>query len=79
MSTIDRRSLMARGAVAAGGAVLGSALFQTLNNAAGAASPAASSASGGGGGHPRGGYGPLMRMPDQNGQEILALPDGFTR
>lgn len=76
MSTIDRRSLMARGAVAAGGAVLGSALFQTLNNAAGAASPAARVAVGGGG-HPRGGYGPLTRMPDQNGQEILALPEGF--
>jgi hypothetical protein len=76
MSTLDRRSLLTRGAATAGGAVLGATLFETLNNAAGA------SASGRG---PRGrrcrrgdgGYGSLTRVADQNGDEILALPEGF--
>jgi uncharacterized protein len=76
MSTLDRRSLLSRGAVAAGGAMLGGTLFQTLNSAAGAASPARDSRLDGGRG--RGGYGPLSRKADQNGDEILALPEGFT-
>ena len=76
MSTLDRRSFLTRGAaVAAGSAAAGTTLFQTLGNAAGAApvprhqaSPAR---------HGDGGYGPLARLADQNGDEILALPDGF--
>lgn len=76
MSTLDRRSFLTRGAAAAGTAAVSTTLFQTLNNAAGAAPPAL--------GHrgPRsrkgdGGYGPLVRTADQNGDEILALPEGF--
>jgi secreted PhoX family phosphatase len=76
MSTLDRRSLLTRGAVAAGGAMLGGTLFQTLNSAAGAASPARGSRVDGSRG--RGGYGPLSHTADQNGDEILALPEGFT-
>lgn len=79
MSTFDRRSFITRGAAAAGAAAAGgTALFQTLNNAAGAHTP-----SFGGHGHgPKGrkgdgGYGSLRRVGDQNGDEILALPSGF--
>lgn len=78
MSTLDRRSLLARGAVAAGGALLSGTLFQTLNGAAGAASPAWGTTSERGRDRGRGGYGPLRRTADQNGAEILALPEGFT-
>jgi uncharacterized protein len=75
MSTLDRRSFLARGAAAAGTAAVGTTLFQTLNSAAGAAPP--SPARGPKGRPGDGGYGPLTRAADQNGDEILALPDGF--
>jgi uncharacterized protein len=75
MSTLDRRSFLAGSAVAAGGAfTLGSGLFQTLTAAAGASPPDR-----GDRGRPgRAGYGPLSRVADQNADEILALPEGFT-
>jgi secreted PhoX family phosphatase len=76
MSTLDRRSFLTRGAAAAGTAAVGTTLFQTLNNAAGAAPPAPS-VRGLKGRKGDGGYGPLARIADQNGDEILALPDGF--
>jgi len=75
MSTLDRRSFLAGSAVAAGSALtVGSSLLQTFTQAAGAAPPD---------GHDRGrpgraGYGALARAADQNGDEILALPAGFT-
>jgi secreted PhoX family phosphatase len=75
MSTLDRRSFLAGSAIAAGSAVtVGSSLFQTLSRAAGATPPEAGDRGRGG----RAGYGPLSRVADQNGQEILALPEGFT-
>jgi secreted PhoX family phosphatase len=76
MSTLDRRSFLTRGAAAAGTAAVSTTLFQTLNNAAGAAPPAPSHA-GPKGRKGDGGYGALARVADQNGDEILALPDGF--
>lgn len=74
MSTLDRRSFLAGSALVAGGAVtVGSTLFQTLTSAAGATPPSLADR-----GRPgRAGYGPLSRVADQNGDEILALPAGF--
>src|SRR5918994_7574675 len=79
MSTLDRRSFLTRGAAAAGTAVVGSTLFQTLNSAAGAAPPSLgrSRVTGQKSSTGEGGYGTLSRVADQNGDEILALPDGF--
>jgi hypothetical protein len=79
MSTLDRRSFLTRGAAAAGTAAVGSTLFQTLNNAAGAAPPSLgrSRVTGQKSSTGEGGYGALSRVADQNGDEILALPDGF--
>jgi hypothetical protein len=76
MAMLDRRSFITHGAAAAGAAAAGTTLFQTLNNAAGASPPAR------GHGGPKGrkgdgGYGQLARVADQNGDEILALPEGF--
>src|ERR671911_353268 len=64
---------------AAGPAAVGSTLFQTLNNAAGAAPPSLgrSRVTGQKSSAGEGGYGALSRVADQNGDEILALPDGF--
>jgi hypothetical protein len=76
MSKIDRRSLLARGAAAAGGAALGSTMFQTLGSAASAAPPRPA-AVGAKSHRGEGGYGPLARVADQNGDVILALPAGF--
>ena len=77
MTSIDRRSFLRHGAAVSGAAIAANTLFQTLDSAAGANSPAATgpaskSRSG------DGGYGPLTRVADQNGAEILALPAGFT-
>ncbi|HET8621492.1 MAG TPA: alkaline phosphatase PhoX [Acidimicrobiales bacterium] len=77
MPTLDRRSFLTQGAAtAAGAAVAGTTLFQTLGSATATASPSGRHAA-----SPNrlgdGGYGPLARVPDQNGDEILALPDGF--
>jgi secreted PhoX family phosphatase len=68
MSSLDRRSFLARGAAVAGAAAVSGGLFQTLNLAGASPAPA------------RGGtrVGPVSRKPDQNGDEILALPDGFS-
>lgn len=75
MSSVDRRSFLARGAVAAGAAVtLRHGLFETLNAGASTTSPALGSAAGRRG---RTGYGTLRRVADQDGVEVLALPDGF--
>src|ERR687898_2601087 len=73
MSTLDRRSFLARGAAAAGTAAVGSTLFQTLNNAAGAAPPSLgrSRATGPKSSTGEGGYGTLSRVADQNGDEVL--------
>jgi secreted PhoX family phosphatase len=71
MSPIDRRSFLARGAAAAGAAAVSGSLLQTFNLAGASPAPAR-----GGHGH-RAGYGPVSRTPDQNGDFILALPDGF--
>ncbi|HZA79577.1 MAG TPA: alkaline phosphatase PhoX, partial [Acidimicrobiales bacterium] len=76
MSSLDRRSFLTRGAAAAGTAAVGTTLFQTLNNAAGAAPPSPSYR-GPKGRKGDGGYGQLARTRDQNGDEILALPEGF--
>jgi secreted PhoX family phosphatase len=72
MSSLDRRSFLARGAAAAGAAAaVSGGLFQTLDLAGASPAPAR-------GGHgSRAGYGPLSRKADQNGDEILAVPDGF--
>ena len=79
MPTLDRRSFLTRGAAAAGTAAVSRTLFQTLNNAAGAVplKPAHRGSKGPKGRKGDGGYGALARKPDQNGDEILALPDGF--
>ncbi len=72
MSTLSRRSFLTRSVVATAGAtVAGSTLAQTLAAAAGAGPPVPMP---GGKGSA---YGPLSRVPDQNGDEILALPAGF--
>jgi uncharacterized protein len=76
MSTFDRRSFLTRGAAAAGTAAVSTTLFQTLNNAAGAAPPSLGHR-GAKGRKGDGGYGALARVADQNGDEILALPEGF--
>jgi secreted PhoX family phosphatase len=76
MTSLDRRSLLTSGAAAAVGTVAGATLFQTLSGAAVEAAPAMSRV----GPQSRrgdGGYGSLARVADQNGDEILALPDGF--
>jgi hypothetical protein len=78
--TIDRRSFLARSAVAAGSAAVAGSLFTTLDLAGASASPAATGAGTARSGR-RGataGYGPLRRTPDQNGDEVLALPEGFS-
>ncbi|HKH04740.1 MAG TPA: alkaline phosphatase PhoX [Acidimicrobiales bacterium] len=75
MPSLDRRSFLAGSAVVAGGAVtLGNSFFGALNAGASTASPELGTTGGHG---PRGGYGPLRRVPDQDGAEVLALPEGF--
>jgi secreted PhoX family phosphatase len=79
MSSIDRRSFLSRGAAAAGTAALSTTLFQTFDKAASAAPPAPThpGRKGRKGRKGDGGYGALSRVADQNGDEVLALPDGF--
>jgi uncharacterized protein len=75
MTAIDRRSFLQRGAVG-GAAVAGAAFLETLTAAGAAASPSPRSK----GARSRagdGGYGPLARVADQRGVEVLALPAGF--
>lgn len=75
MTTIDRRSFLRRSAVA-GGAAAGLTFLDTLGGAAGATSPGRGPASKSRSGD--GGYGPLAPVADQDGNQILALPAGFT-
>lgn len=72
MPSLDRRSFLARGAAAAGAAAVAGNLLTTFDLAGATPSPAPGHRGG------RAGYGPLSRKPDQNGDEILALPEGFT-
>lgn len=74
MTTLDRRSFLKRsGAVTAGAVLGGNALHMLTTGAIPAlAGPGGPSAGGG-----AGGYGALRPVPDQNGDAILALPDGF--
>ena len=73
MTKLDRRSFLKRGGVATAGAVVGGNALQLLGSATLAAAAPARRAEGG----VTGGYGPLRPVPDQNGDEILALPAGF--
>jgi uncharacterized protein len=68
--TLDRRSFLSRSAVVVGGGVLSATALERLVAHDALARKL--------GGRPRGdGYGPLERMPDQRGVEVLALPAGF--
>jgi uncharacterized protein len=70
-TTLDRRSFLGRGAMVAGGGVLSLTALERL-----IAHDALARQSGR---RPRGdGYGPLERMADQRGVEVLALPAGFS-
>ncbi len=70
MSTLARRSFLGWGAAATGSAALSSMFLSTVAKAGGSPSPAPGAAA-------PAGYGPLVRTEDQNGDEILALPEGF--
>ncbi len=75
--TTDRRTFLKRSAATAGGAAVATSALQRLTEHAAVAAPA----------RRRGsippvamgeGYGPLARLADQRGQEVLALPAGFS-
>lgn len=70
----NRRQFLQRSTMLAGGAVITATTLQTLtaHNAWAASSQAR------GGGKNAAGYGPLKPVADQNGDAILALPDGFS-
>jgi secreted PhoX family phosphatase len=64
--TLDRRAFLNRSAALVGGGVLSATALERLTAHVAL-------------GRPRGeGYGPLERMPDQRGIEVLALPKGFS-
>ncbi len=69
-NTLDRRTFIARGAAVAGGGLLSTTALERLSAANASASK----------GHPRrsDSYGPLARVADQRGVEVLALPAGFS-
>jgi uncharacterized protein len=71
MPSLDRRKFLARGAAAAGAAAVAGNLLTTFDLAAATPSPAPGNRGG------RAGYGPVSPKRDQNGDRILALPDGF--
>lgn len=87
MTDIDRRGFLKRSAATAGGAVVATSALQRLTEHAAMAAPTTV----GGNGRSRAGgrarrrrieqspgYGPLARMADQRGVEVLALPTGFS-
>jgi len=71
--TMDRRSLLTRGAAMAGGGMLSAVALERLqaNAAFGRGAKARAAVAGEG-------YGPLVAVADQSGKEILALPAGFS-
>ena len=69
MTSMDRRTFIARGAAAAGGAVAGSAALESLTNRMALADLRTDC---------RSSYGPPERMVDQLGRNVLALPAGFS-
>jgi hypothetical protein len=80
--TTDRRTFLRRSAATAGGAVVATTALQRLTEHAAMAAPTNARARGA-----RGrvtpltlsdGYGPLARLADQRGEEVLALPAGFS-
>lgn len=75
-TTMGRRSFISKAVVLAGGAVASTTALQRL------AASGDHAQTGGGSAHEAAkagvGYGPLAPAPDQNGDEILALPAGFT-
>jgi secreted PhoX family phosphatase len=72
-TTLDRRTFLRRGTIAAGGVLSAGAIGRL-------APPDAVGNSGKRRPHRAGGkgYGPLRRVPDQRGVEVLALPKGFS-
>ena len=80
--TTDRRTFLKRSAATAGGAVMATSALQRLTEHAAVAAPAGRTGRRGGASRPSvalsEGYGPLARMADQRGVEVLALPAGFT-
>ena len=69
MTSMDRRTFIARGAAAAGGAVAGSTALASLTNRMALADLRTDC---------RSSYGPPERMVDQLGRNVLALPAGFS-
>ena len=78
--TIDRRAFLKRSAATAGGALAATSGLQRITEHAAFAAPAGASAARVGHGNvpASDGYGPLHRVADQRGIEVLALPAGFT-
>jgi secreted PhoX family phosphatase len=68
---VDRRRFLKRSAALAGGAILGAPFMQSLIARGALAEPRQTKAGVGGG------YGELFPTRDQNGDELLALPQGF--
>lgn len=69
-TTLDRRAFLRRGTIAAGGVLSAGAIERLVTHEAIAKKRRS---------RPRAdGYGPLNRLPDQRGIEVLALPEGFS-
>lgn len=74
MTMLDRRSFLRRGGAVTAGAVIGGNALHLLTAGALRAGAAPTGAANGA---VAGGYGALRPVADQNGDAILALPDGF--